>query len=225
MTDDLEAEIRDALHSRAQQVTEGDLHRARAVQRLRLLPALAAAAVVAALAAGIAIWNFGTGGSAGRPAAAGRVPSGLVGVMWRLDFVHEGGPGAPDFAGTPPGVSIVFYRSGTFVANDSVNDYSGNYRITGNQLVASDTMGSLVGTSGGDPALNEVLGAMSAVMSGRPVGVRITDGRLILKVEPYLLVFDRAGAAAEPSPVVGSTTPVSTPTATPSYVNGSELPS
>jgi hypothetical protein len=122
-------------------------------------------------------------------------------------------------------VSIVFHRDGTVAADDSVNNYSGDYAVTGDQLVVSNTIGTLVGTTGGNQVTFGVLGAMAAVLSGKPVNARVTGDQLVLAVEQYILTFQAAGPAAEPSPVA-STTPVSSPTgAPPSYVNGSELPS
>jgi hypothetical protein len=90
----------------------------------------------------------------------------------------------------------------------------------------SNTIGTLVGTDGRGGAVFEVFQAMAAVLSGKPVLARVTGDQLVLTVGGYTLTFDAAGPPPEPSPVVSSTTPVSTHTATPpSYVNGSELAS
>src|SRR4051812_7087508 len=152
MSNDLEAEIREALHSRAMTVTADDLGRRdepRPTGRRPLLSALAAAAAIAALAVGIAL-AAGSGGQDGRqPSAVGG--ANLTGIDWRL---VKGTVGTTTEFRTPNDEPrITFNSDGTFGADDSINYLSGKYRWTSTGLVLSDVASTAVGYAGHDRAV------------------------------------------------------------------------
>jgi heat shock protein HslJ len=200
VTNDLEAEIREALRSRAMTVTADDLGRrdepARAGRR-PILAALATAAVVAALAigVGVAVWPSSNDGK--QPPATGTSVN-VVGIKWQ--FV-KGIQGTTNFTSPSERVSVVFNRDGTYGADDGVNYTSGKYRQTATGITIAAAGTTLVGYAGHDPNVLATQTAFASLSSGRSeVAAHLGgDGELVLSGPGYTLWFSNAGPADTPS--------------------------
>jgi heat shock protein HslJ len=235
VSNNLEAEIRDALRSRALGVTADDLRRRDEPVRpghRTTLAALAVAAVVAAIAVGVALASAPTHPST-RPGGGQQTdtcrrcgPSGAIGIDWRLDTVQ-------DKDGTFPSpsrhVRIEFGRDGTVVADDSINFYSGKYRVTPTRFVMTDVAGTAAGYAGSDPAVLATQAGMAAVLTtptARTRGGDIVGLFLVLSARSYTLTFEAGPPVTQPSAAQVSPTSTGTPTGAPAtYIHGSELPS
>jgi hypothetical protein len=217
MTTDLEHDIRDALHQRAEALTIDDLRYAREPRtdtgksrRVSAWAAVAAAAVVAAIAVAVAAWPTGGRESVAPPAGQLGLPA--VNTTWQLREIT--GP-----TGTFPVPADVRARlellsDGRMVATDGVNALGGEYRPTADGFIVTSGGTTLALYGGHDPMRLAVIAGMRAVMSGadgRPVDVvsRLSgDDEVALQVGSYTLVFRNAGPA--PSPIPPSPTPTRT---------------
>jgi heat shock protein HslJ len=235
MSNDVEAEIRDALRSRALAITEEDLNRrdepVRSGHRT-MLAALAVAAVVAAIAVGVALASAPThpstqpGGGQQANSCSLCGPNAPIGIDWRLETVRDKDG---TFSSPSPRVRIAFRHDGTLVADDSVNFYSGRYRLTPTGFVITDVASTAAGYAGSDPAVLATQAGMAAVLTtptARTRGGDIVGYFLVLSAGGYTLTFEAGPPVTQPSTAQVSPTSTGTPTgAPPTYVHGSELPS
>ena len=206
---DLERDLADALHHRADQVTEDDLRHARSPRRARpWAPVIAAAAVVAAVAVGVAVAVSNHGSSpttAGGSSVSAQDLSAAVGPRWDLVDVRS----SSGARAAVRGVYVVFHHGGRVEANDSVNFYAGGYSINGSRLVLRDVAGTAAGYGGNDPSVLEVLAATGALLEGKPATGRVEGATLTITVAGFTLTFHRgadAGTGAAPSAPASGTT-------------------
>lgn len=224
MSNDLEAEIRDALRDRAMTVTADDVgRRAEPPQagRRSIFAPLAAAAAIAALAVGIAVAAWPSGPGDRQPSAAA---VNFTGIDWRL---VRGSVGTTTTFTTPNDrPRITFNRDGTFGADDGINYLGGKYRQTATGVVLSDVAATLVGYAGHDRSVIATATAFAALTGGRsPTDVQVNDrGELVLSGGGYMLWFRNAGAADTPTTAASPTSTGTATEAPASYINGSELP-
>ena len=198
MSNDLEAEIREALHSRAQTVTGGDLRRggeSRSSSRRNLVAALATAAVVAALAIGVGIVVWPNSDHHGSPAAG---PVSVAGTDWQF---LRGIQGTTNFSTPGRHVHLAFYDNGTYGADDSVNGHGGTYRQTPSGIEFSSGTTTMVLYAGDDPNVVATQFAFTSMLSGRsPVRAELNDaGELVLSGSGYSLWFRSAGPVDTPT--------------------------
>lgn len=194
MNTDLEDEIRAALRDRAMSVTATDLRADEAPPAARnrtILAALAAAAVVAALAVGLAVAVWPREHRDDAPVAAGG--GSVVGIRWQ--FSH-GIQGTTNFTSPSRKVFVAFYPGGEYGADDGINGIGGHYRITSRHIELSGTVTTLVGYGGTDPNVLATQAGFAALTSGHSaVTARIGDGQLTLSGPGYTLWFRNAGPA------------------------------
>lgn len=198
MSDDLEAEIRDALQSRAQTVTADDVRRGdepRSSSRRNLLAALATAAVVAALAVGIGVAVWPSSHDTKQPPATVSAGGKVIGIKWQFE---RGINGTTTFSSPGPRVSISFYPQGKFGGDDGVNGLGGRYHIaSGGLVIFSDTFSTAVGYAGRDRNVIATQMAFAVMTGGRaaPTAHVKPNGELVLAGPGYTLWFRNAGPA------------------------------
>jgi hypothetical protein len=198
MTTDLESEIRDAMHARAQSVTAASLQFPDGPRREhRSSPrvawsVLAIGAVVAALTVVITIqpWHDG------RQAASGGSVVPAVNTTWRL--VRADSPDGSIVAGRDLSTRITFKRGGRLLGSDRFGSIEGTYRptATGFRVYPGGDFGWDYG--GHDRRVIEVISAMNALFHSALTGSvdvesHVHGDRLTLEVAGYHLQFRRAG--------------------------------
>ena len=201
MTIQLEDEIRDALRTRAQAVAPGRLRYAGAARSHRPRTrrsgpwgVIAAAAAVAVLATGIAIFAFQHGRDAGRPAA--NSGTALADTRWRVVTVTD--PGTRT-AITSRRVIVDFIAGGEFHADDDVNYYSGKWRATSGGLDITNVGTTLAAYGGNDPAVLAAQRGIGALTSSTTaVRVRLASDALRLTAKGVVLDLVRDGRPTQP---------------------------
>lgn len=208
---DLETRIRDALRSDEigyYDLRQPELRTARTNSRRRVwLPALAAAALVAALAAVLAGTNLSRNSA---PPATGTAP--FVGYSWRLVGLHDkhGTLKPPDSVDA----SIEFGPDGKVFGSTTGGAVWGTYRLTGDGYVVTDAGLSAQQAADLGPLANRVLGGLGAVffhIVGRhadptqpaTVQARVDGDALLLQVPGVSLTLAQDGHAAV-SPVLAA---------------------
>lgn len=208
MSTELESAIRDALLSRVAAIVphETDLRRPGRGRRW-LPPALAAVAVVlVAVAASVvaAIRSHDSSGPAASPMAS------AVGYRWRLTAVVDkyGRLTVP----AALRATVAFGPDGSIGADDTVNGYSGDYRLTGHGYeVTTDLFSTAVGFVGpATSARGRVIAAIGSVLPRAvEVPASVAGHTLTLHgTNSSVLTLTRDGLARNPSPA--SPTPTAT---------------
>jgi hypothetical protein len=211
---ELETAIRDALHSRADTFVPHETE-LRSRRPRRWLPPTIAAAVVVLLAVTAALLVTRRTASDQPPASSG---TGFVGYRWKLVAIddshgHASVPGALH-------ANIGFSRDGKIFGDDSVNAWSGVYRLTKDGYEVLKAGGTDVGRLGGVSLRARVVAAIDAcfytawIRPGPPypptrVQARVSGTTLTLKVAGTTLTLERGIAVPLETSVPSSTKPTS----------------
>jgi hypothetical protein len=180
------------------------------------LPPTIAAAVVVLLAVTAALLVTGHQASDQPPTTGG---AGFVGYRWKLVAIDDSHGHA-----TVPGAlhaNIGFSRDGKIFGDDTVNGWSGVYRLTKDGFEVPKAGGTDVGMPSGQSLRTRVVEAVDVcfiTLTPHPGGVvpvarvsaHVHGDTLTLQVLTTTLTLVRGNAVA-PDPSVSSTTPVKSP--------------
>ncbi len=218
---DIEPILRAALDDRARTVTSETLLRphldSRRGRSARWLPAAATAAVVVTIAVVVALFAQ-SDRTARQPPAGGGNP-GFVGYTWTVANVRGLGhvvnvTPTPVPTGIDPGfaqsrdASIAFDNAGNLYGWDSVNGFSGTYKLTNDGFGARKVASTAVGYAGTDQTIITLQLAFARILAGSDVGAAVDGQTLTLSSGPLNITFHRAGAAPSRTPTPSATVDV-----------------
>jgi hypothetical protein len=181
---DLETEIRDALHERAEAVP---IRHATLVVRRRhwAAPVLAAALVIALVAITLVLVLVARKDTTTPPAAG--TPA-YVGHRWNLVAIDDefGRIAVP----TKSGAMIFFHRDDSFAVNDTVNYYTGKFRVEKDGYSTRDMGGTLAGFIGSPRSrTGRIIGAFREAMGYDRSGRRIPPYFVPVRVRGTVLTI------------------------------------
>lgn len=209
---DIEEELRSALKSSVEHLTQNDLYRTSLgasgkSKSVRPLLIGSSVAIVLLVAAGILVSTVRGGPSRN---VAGNTdsplpPTTLIGSTWQVTQVED----SRGTTAIPSSVTayIEFESSGQFAAKDGLNWITGRYQLDGASLRFSDASQTLIGYRGPDTALLRVMRAFESLQ--RPdaiVTVSVTSSSAVLIIESYRITCVRSPAPnpSSPQPVPSS---------------------